>query len=160
MPTYVGKDGRISLLSPSMDPEEPNPPTLDNPVGNVTAWRLTVQQEMYEVTSFGDQYRRFVPGLREWRAEIEASWDADDPSVQQDELWETLIQDDFGGTLAIGKQVQVNLYTDGETVGSRKVYYGAAYVEEARVEAPVDGRITALFRLRGSGHLRYTGSGA
>jgi hypothetical protein len=160
MPTYAGKDGKVTLLAPSGDLTAPTSPTVANAVGNVTEWRLTIDQDLYDATGFGDEFRRFTPGLRGWRAEVEAVWDADTAANNQDELWEAIMADDFAGTLPANRQIQVNLYAEGETAGSRKVYYGAAFVEEARVHVPVQNQVTASFRLRGNGALKFTGTGA
>lgn len=160
MPTYAGKDGKVSLLAPSGDLTAPSSPTVTNAVGQVTDWKLTIDQDLYDSTGFGDEFRRFTPGLRSWRADVEVVWDADTAANNQDELWEAVMAEDFSGTLPANRQIQVNLYAEGEAAGSRKVYYGAAFVEQARVHVPVDNRVTGLFRLRGNGTLKFTGAGA
>jgi hypothetical protein len=160
MATYAGKNGKLSLLAPSGNLEAPSAPTVANTVGNVTDWRLTVEQELLDTTGFGDQFRKYTFGLRGWNASVECVWDADTAANNQDELWEAILSSDFSGTLPSSQQIQVNLYVEGETAGSRKVYYGAAFVESVEVHVPVENRVTASFRLRGNGTLKYTGTGA
>jgi len=160
MPTYAGKNGKVSLLAPSGNLEAPSAPDVANTVGNLTDWRLHIEQELLDTTGFGDQFRKYTFGLRGWSASVEAVWDADTAANNQDELWETIMAPDFSGTLPTNNQVQVNLYVEGATPGARKVYYGAAFVEGVEVHVPVDNRVTASFRLRGNGTLKFTGTGA
>lgn len=103
--------------------------TYSNLTANVTAWALSHEGELTDVTVFGDTEMQYIVSESGWTATIATNWD----SVN---------------TATIGDSAELTL-----TVITGSTYTGTAIIMNIVFTTSVDGLITAVYSLLGDGEL-------
>lgn len=109
-------------------------------VSGVSEWSLDVSQDTPETTAFGDQWRTFVAGIREWTGSMGM----------------------HGDPTAASQGFIRNLQTGGSTAITFRFYAGTNYYEGSAMvsghspEVSYDGIFEDSFDLQGSGALSFT----
>lgn len=106
----------------------------------VHEWSLDVGQETPEVTAFGDQWRVYVPGIREWSGSFGMHGD---PAAASQAFIRNL---QIGGSAAMVFQFLMGT----------NYFSGSAMVSGHSPEVAYDGVFEDSFDLQGSGPLSFT----
>jgi len=133
-------------------------------IGQIRAWSLDTTVDLAEVTDMGDKWREHLQTLRGWSGEFTVF---SDPSatVNQDEIWEGLLEGSFSGSLATtsgeleGQLLGLFCLDDDAAIGVRKMFFGDIILTGAGVSVEVDGVDMATFRFTGNGLLGYVTNG-
>lgn len=104
------------------------------------SWSLDISQETPETTVFGDSWKTYLPGIREWTATVELI--ADPANVVQGSVHGMII----GGSAA----AVFRFYESGT------VYAGSALVTGAAPEISYDDRAVISYDLTGSGPITFS----
>lgn len=104
------------------------------------SWSLDISMETPETTAFGDSWKTYLPGIREWTGTIEL---IKDPASGVQGSVQALI---IGGSAAAVFQ----LYE------GTKYYNGSAYVSGGAPEISYDDKAVISYDLTGHGPLSYT----
>lgn len=91
--------------------------------GGLINWKLDLNREMQDITTFGSTYKQFMPGLGEASGSMEGYW-ADNTQLT---------------TITAATMILLSLYTDYGTPKSR--YDGYGYLKKDAVETAVDAVI-------------------
>jgi predicted secreted protein len=110
-------------------------------VANINNWSLDISSDTLDVTEFGDSYKNYIAGLKDWKATIEGYWD-----VAADTNGQTALQTAF----LAGNSVTLKLY-----VNNTNYYSGTAFITSMSPEAAVDDVVNVSFEFQGSGALSY-----
>lgn len=103
------------------------------------SWALDISQETPETTVFGDSWKTYLPGIREWTATVDLI--ADPANVVQGSVHAMIL----GGSAA----AVFRFYESGT------VYSGSALVTGAAPEISYDDRAVISYDLTGSGPLSF-----
>lgn len=109
-------------------------------VAGAYSWSLDISQGMPETTVFGDSWKTFLPGIREWTGTVEL---IKDPAGGAQGTVQSLL---IGGSAAI-----VFRFYEGANF-----YAGSALVSGGAPEVSYDDRAVISYDLTGSGPLAYT----
>lgn len=104
------------------------------------SWGLDIGQETPETTAFGDSWKTYLPGIREWTGTLEL---IKDPAGGAQGTVQSLI---IGGSAAI-----VFRFYEGSNF-----YAGSAYVSGGAPEISYDDKAVISYDLTGHGPLSYT----
>lgn len=104
------------------------------------SWSLDISQETPEVTAFGDSWKVYLPGIREWTATVDLI--ADPANVVQGSVHNMII----GGSAA----AVFRFYESGT------VYQGSALVSGASPEISYDDKAVISYDLTGSGPITFS----
>jgi predicted secreted protein len=108
---------------------------------NISSWSLELGTDTLDVTAFGDDWKKFIAGLKEWSASAEGFF-----SVHTDATGQKALQDAF----LAGTEVAIKL-----NVNNTNYYSGNAYISGLSVEDPVDDTVSISFEFQGTGALTY-----
>lgn len=114
-------------------------------VVGIKSWSLELSLDTLETTALGDDWKKYIAGLKEWSASSEGDYEVtNDPTGQQ------ALQTAFlNGTV-----VTLKLYVD-----STNYYTGEAYINSLSIEDPVDDVVNISIEFTGNGTLTFeTGS--
>lgn len=109
-------------------------------VGGAHEWSLDLGQETPEVTAFGENWRAFIPGIREWSGSLSAHLDP--ANAGQTFVRNALI----GGSVGI----------EFRFAAGSNYYSGSALITGASPGIAYDGAATLDFDLQGTGALAFT----
>ena len=123
----AGKNGKIGLST--------------NTVVDISSWSLDLGADALDVTALGDEWKKFIAGLKEWSASAEGFY-----SVHTDTNGQKALQDAFLNC----SEVALRLY-----VNTSNYYSGSAYISGLSVEDPVDDTVSISFEFQGTGPLAY-----
>jgi predicted secreted protein len=123
----AGKAGKLSIGT--------------NQVSSIESWSLDLGLDTLEITALGDQWKKFIAGLKEWSASAEGSF-----LIHTDTNGQTALQTAFLN----GTEVQLRLY-----LNLTNYYAGNAFISSLSVEDPVDDKVSVSFEFQGSGALTY-----
>ena len=105
-----------------------------NTVARVKQWSLTINNELLEISSLGNQWKEFLPGLLGAEASLDVAVDPSDTNGQN-----ALRSANLGST-----SVTLNLY-----INSTNYYSGTAFVNSyepsAAVDAAVEGSLSCTY---------------
>ena len=103
-------------------------------------WSIDISQNTPEVTAFGDSWKVYIAGIREWKASLGVRADLSDATQV------------FVRNLIIGGSAPLvfRFYQAGS------VYAGSALVTGSKPEIAYDGAAMISFDLTGCGALSYT----
>lgn len=110
-------------------------------VSDISSWSLDLGLDTLDVTSFGDEWKKFISGLKEWSASAEGFF-----SIHTDTDGQKALQDAF----LAGTEVTLKL-----NVNNTNFYSGSAYITGLSVEDPVDDTVSVSFEFQGTGALTY-----
>lgn len=123
----AGKSGKLNLGT--------------NPVSDIKNWSLELGIDTLDVTALGDDWKRFIAGLKEWSVSAEGSF-----AVNTDTNGQAALQTAFLNS----SEVELKLY-----VNTTDYYSGTAYISSLSVEDPVDDAVSVSFEFQGTGELAY-----
>lgn len=103
-------------------------------------WSLDVGQETPEVTAFGDQWRVYLPGIREWSGSFGMRGDT---SAASQAFVRAML---FGGSAGV----------EFRFFAGTNYYSGSALATGGAPEIAYDGALENSFDIQGSGPLTFT----
>lgn len=106
-------------------------------IGEIKNWTLTVEAEELDTSAFGQSWRGFDAGIKQWSGSFEGN--KDDNDGQQDALWTNLLA---------GTKAEVTMFLDG-TAG----YYGTVVILGEEVTQAFDAFGETAYNFRGDGTL-------
>jgi len=110
-------------------------------VTEIKNWSLDLDSDTLETTSFGDEWKEYISGLKEWSASSEGSW-----NISADTSGQKALQDAYLN----GTSVTLKLYVD-----DIHYYSGSAYISSLSIEDPVEDAVNISFEFQGTGALTY-----
>lgn len=113
-----------------------------NAVTALNSWSLELGLDTLETTAFGDDWKNFIAGLKEWSASAEGAY-----NVHTDANGQAALQNAFLN----GTEVDLKLY-----VNNTNYYGGQAIISSLSVEDPVDDVVSISIEFQGNGALAYT----
>jgi len=132
----AGKNGKVVIGTS----------TAEKVVG-IKNWSLELSLETLETTALGDDWKKYITGLKEWTASSEGDY-----NVPTDTVGQKALQDAFLN----GTTVKVKLYVD-----NTNYYTGDAYISSLSIEDPVDDVVSVSIEFTGTGALSFeTGTAA
>jgi predicted secreted protein len=111
-------------------------------VANINNWSLDSSLDVLDTTEFGDSFKNYIAGLKDWKATVEGYWDCAADTVGQ-----TALQTAF----LAGSSVTLKLY-----VNATNYYSGTAFITGFSPEAAVDDVVNISLEFQGSGVLGYS----
>lgn len=123
----AGKGGKLSIGA--------------NTVSDIKNWSLDLGADTIDVTALGDEWKRFIAGLKEWSASAEGSF-----AINTDANGQAALQTAFLNS----SEVALRLY-----INATNYYSGNAYISSLSVEDPVDDAVNVSFEFQGTGALSY-----
>ena len=111
--------------------------TVGTIVGGMKTWTITVEAEELDTSSFGQSWRNFDSGIKQWGGTFEGNKDAS--NAQQQALWAQLV----GGT-----KVEATFY-----LGTAAKYYGTVVVLGEEPTQSFDNFGETSYTFRGDGTL-------
>jgi TP901-1 family phage major tail protein len=126
----AGKNGRVEVGSSS-----------SKKVVGIKNWSLELSLETLETTALGDDWKKYITGLKEWTASSEGDY-----NVPQDTQGQELLQTAF----LSGTTVDVKLFVD-----EHNYYGGTAYISSLSIEDPVDDVVSISIEFTGNGELTF-----
>ncbi|NTW70678.1 MAG: hypothetical protein HGA49_00335 [Eubacteriaceae bacterium] len=123
----AGKSGKLGLGA--------------NTVVDVSSWSLELGADTVDVTALGDEWKKFIAGLKEWSASAEGFY-----SVHTDVTGQKALQDAYLNCSEVALKMYVN---------ATNYYSGGAYISGLSVEDPVDDTVSISFEFQGTGPLAY-----
>lgn len=166
MALFRGQDGAFVVVAPeTTDPQSPTYSVTNAvTVGQLTTWELVTNNDMQDVTGFGDDWGEHVNTIRRWTARASGFFDPA-ATVNHDEIMDALMPASFGGSLAgtsgdQDAQLQAHFrMANDDASGSRRVFYGNVLVQSATIRGAVGDVFRMDWSLQGSGRLNYTATG-
>lgn len=123
----AGKSGKLNISA--------------NVVSNISNWSLDLGLDTLDITALGDEWKKFIAGLKEWSASAEGSY-----SIHTDTDGQTALQNAYLN----GTEVELRLF-----VNATNYYSGNAFISSLSVEDPVDDKVSVSFEFQGTGALTY-----
>ena len=114
------------------------------PVAELSAWTLDVNQEPVESTVLGSSARSFKPGIITWTGSAECFWDESDTAQNQ-----------IDTDMATVDTKTLELYPEGTTSGDT-YFTGTVIISSISRNSSVNGMVTASFSFQGTGGLTKT----
>jgi predicted secreted protein len=124
MATHKGSEGTVKVGS--------------NAIAEIRSYSIEESADTIEDTSMGDSARTYKPSLTQFSGSIDVFWDETDTSGQ--------------GALAVGSEVTLNFYPEGDTAGDT-YYSGSAIVTGVTRTGSFDGMVEASISVQGNGAL-------
>ena len=116
----------------------------DDMSGESNSWTLNIENDVFDVTSFGDAAKASVEGKYGWTVDVEAFFDVSTLK------WDVSLFGDLG---AGAKAMTLAHVGTTPSSGGTVIYSGSAFIETFSDEAPVDGAVTVSATFRGTGAL-------
>ena len=127
MANHTGSEGTVKVGS--------------NTIAEIRSFSIDETHDAIEDTALGDTTRSFKTGLKSWSGTIECYWDETDTNGQ--------------GALDVGASITLNLYPEGNEVGS--IYFsGTCLISSKAISSSMDGMVEASYGVQGSGALTET----
>ena len=123
----AGKSGKLGLGA--------------NTVVDVSSWSLELGADTLDVTALGDDWKKFIAGLKEWSASAEGFY-----SVHTDATGQKALQDAYLNSTEVSLKLFVN---------ATNYYSGSSYISGMSVEDTVDDTVSISFEFQGTGALEY-----
>jgi predicted secreted protein len=126
----AGKNGKVVVGAAS-----------NTKVVGIKNWSLELSLETLETTALGDDWKKYITGLKEWTASSEGDYEVPTDTVGQKALQTAYLN---------GSTVSVKLYVDGSNY-----YTGEAYISSLSIEDPVDDVVSISIEFTGTGALSF-----
>ena len=110
-------------------------------VVGIKNWSLELSLETLETTALGDDWKKYISGLKEWTASSEGDYEVTTDTTGQKALQTAYLN---------GTTVVVKLYVDGSNY-----YTGEAYISSLSIEDPVDDVVSISIEFTGTGALSF-----
>jgi|SRR5579885_2138877 len=131
MAALAGKDGLVKIGT--------------NTVALMDSWEVNPSADMLDITSFGDDWKTKIAGLKDWSAKVSGNFDYTDTDGQV-----ALVTAFINGTT-----VTLKLYTD-----DTHYVTGSAFVTSFPIKVGVSDKETVEFDLDGTGALDVSNLGS
>jgi TP901-1 family phage major tail protein len=125
-----GKNGKITINS-----------TTPITVAGMKNWSLELNVDTLETTALGDEWKKYITGLKEWTASGEGDFDAAADGNGQGEIQEAYLN---------GTEVDVKFYVD-----ATHFYSGSAIISSLSIEDAVDDLVTLSIEFTGTGAVSF-----
>ena len=125
----AGKNGKVIICDSS------------GKVLSIKSWSLELSLDTLEITALGDDWKKYIAGLKEWTASSEGDYE-----VTQDATGQAALQSAY----LAGTVVTVKLYVDSDNY-----YTGSAYISSLSIEDPVDDVVSISIEFSGNGALTF-----
>ena len=126
----AGKNGKVVVGNSS-----------STKVVGIKNWSLELSLETLETTALGDDWKKYITGLKEWTASSEGDYEVPTDTTGQKALQTAYLN---------GDTVVVKLYVDGSNY-----YTGEAYISSLSIEDPVDDVVSISIEFTGTGALSF-----
>ena len=127
----AGKSGKLSIGT--SDPVT---------VIGIKNWSLDLSLDTLETTALGDDWKKYITGLKEWTASAEGDFAVQNAESGQEDLQNAYIN---------GTEVTANFY-----VNDTNFYTGTAIINSLSIEDPVDDVVSISIEFTGSGELSFS----
>ena len=129
----AGKNGKVVIGT-----------TTTNIVG-IKNWSLELSLETLETTALGDDWKKYITGLKEWTASAEGDYSI---TGGTDTSGQKALQDAY----LAGTSVTIKLYVDDSNY-----YGGSCFISSLSIEDPVDDVVSISLEFTGNGELTFNG---
>lgn len=126
----AGKNGKVVLGSSSSDK-----------VVGIKNWSLELSLDTLETTALGDDWKKYITGLKEWTASSEGDYGVPTDTAGQQALQTAFLNGDV---------VTLKLYVD-----DKNYYTGEAFISSLSIEDPVDDVVSISIEFTGNGALSF-----
>lgn len=106
-------------------------------IGQLKSWSITVEAEELDTSAFGQSWRTFDAGVKQWGGSFQGNVDAAD--AQQIAIWSNLLT---------GTKAELALKLD-----ATKTYYGTVVMISQDLEDSFDGLAESTWNFRGNSTL-------
>ena len=106
-------------------------------IGELKSWTLNVEVEELDTSAFGQSWRGFDAGVKQWGGSFEGNKDQND--AQQAAAWTNLLA---------GTKVEITMFLDDDDY-----YYGTVVLLGEEVTQTFDGMAETSYSFRGDGTL-------
>ena len=110
-------------------------------IASTKSWSLELSLDTLETTALGDEWKKYIAGLKEWNASCEGDY-----VIHTDTTGQKALQDAY----LSGTEVTIELYVD-----SSNYYTGKAYISSLSIEDPVDDVVSFSCEFTGTGALSF-----
>ena len=110
-------------------------------IASTKSWSLELSLDTLETTALGDEWKKYIAGLKEWNASCEGDY-----AINSDTTGQKALQDAY----LSGTEVTVELYVD-----SSNYYTGKAHISSLSIEDPVDDVVSFSCEFTGTGPLSF-----
>lgn len=110
-------------------------------VVGIKSWSLELSLDTLETTALGDDWKKYIAGLKEWSSSSEGDYEVTIDTTGQEALQTAFLN---------GTTVTVKLYVD-----SSNYYTGTAYISSLSIEDPVDDVVNISIEFTGNGVLVF-----
>lgn len=126
----AGKNGKVVLGSSS-----------SGKVVGIKNWSLELSLDTLETTALGDDWKKYISGLKEWTASSEGDYGVPTDTTGQQALQTAFLN---------GEVVTLKLYVD-----DKNYYTGEAFISSLSIEDPVDDVVSISIEFTGNGALTF-----
>ena len=126
----AGKNGKVEIGADA-----------SKKVVGIKNWSLELSLDTLDTTCLGDDWKKYITGLKEWTASSEGDYE-----VPVDKEGQAALQDAY----LSGQTVRVKLIVD-----STNYYTGEAYISSLSIEDPVDDVVSISIEFTGDGGLTF-----
>jgi predicted secreted protein len=127
----AGKNGRVEIGDGSNTKQ----------IIGIKNWSLELSLETLETTALGDDWKKYITGLKEWTASSEGDYNVPQDTDGQEALQQAFLS---------GSIVTLKLYVDADNY-----YTGTAYINSLSIEDPVDDVVSISIEFTGAGELTF-----
>lgn len=113
-----------------------------NKVIGLKSWSLELSLDTLETTALGDDWKKYITGLKEWTASCEGDYEVTTKNSTQETLQTAFLN---------GTSVTLKMYVD-----DNNYYTGEAIINSLSVEDPVDDVVSISLEFTGNGVLSFT----
>lgn len=124
MATHTGSEGTVKVGA--------------NAIAEIRSFSIEETADTVEDTSMGDTYRTHKTTLKSFSGSVDVFWDEDDTDGQV--------------ALAVGSEVTINFYPEGDTAGDTYLT-GSAIVTSKSITGSFDGMVESTINVQGTGAL-------
>lgn len=126
----AGKNGKLQIGS-----------TTPATVVGIKSWSLDLSLDTLETTALGDDWKKYITGLKEWTASADGDFNIHTDTTGQEALQNAFIS---------GEEVSCSFFVD-----DTHAYKGNAVIASLSVEDPVDDVVSVSIEFTGSGELTF-----
>lgn len=126
----AGKSGKLQIGA-----------TTPVTVVGIKNWSLDLSLDTLETTALGDDWKKYIAGLKEWTASSDGDF-----NVHTDAEGQKALQDAYLN----GDEVEARFYVD-----DTHFYKGSAIIASLSIEDPVDDVVSVTIEFTGNGEITF-----